>query len=257
MFASEQRPRFLLLAAALLVGQMANALLPGRVGDIARAYLAGAEGETGTATALGTIAVEKAFDLFCLLLTGVLAAGMTSLPPWADWTLLALSAVGLMMIVAVLAWSVEPLLAWWRRWLARHPWRAGGWLLGFVQRVVVGLQSLRSPRMLLSVGAWSGAVWALAAGTNYLLFLAFRLPLSFGAALFLLFVLHVGIAPPSSPVKLGIFHALVVVSLEFLGIDRPLGLAYGALLHAMVYLPQIVLGSVSLILVRWQGRQLA
>jgi uncharacterized protein (TIRG00374 family) len=230
---------------------MANALLPARAGDIARAYLVGAQDATSTATALGTIAVEKAFDVLFLLLTGALAAGITSLPAWADWTLLALSGAGLVAFLAGLAWTAEPLLAWGQRWLARGRGHVGDWLLGALRRFSLGVRSLRDPRTVLCAGAWSAVVWTLAAGTNYLLFQAFGLPLSFGAALFLLVVLHVGVAPPSSPAKLGVFHALVVVSLEFLGVERTLGLAYGVLLHAIVYLP-IVLGAILSLLVRWQ-----
>jgi len=257
LFPSEQRPAVLLLARALLVGQMANALLPARAGDIARAYLAGIEDDTYAATALGTIAVEKAFDVLFLLLTGALAAGMTSLPAWADWTLLALSGAGLVVFLGGLAWTTEPILAWGQRWLARHPGQIGDWLLGLLRRFGLGLRSLRDLRVVLFASAWSALVWTLAAGTNFLLFRAFGLPFSFGAALFLLMVLHVGIAPPSSPGKLGVFHALVVLSLEFLGVERSLGLAYGALLHAIVYLPQIVLGAISFVHVRWQRERAA
>ena len=121
--------------------------------------------------------------------------------------------------------------------------------------MVSGLGSLRDVRMVLFACAWSAAVWGLAAGTNYLLFLAFGLPLSFGAALFLLVILHVGVAPPSSPGKLGVFHVLVVLSLESLGIGRSTALVYGAVLHAIVYGPQIVLGVLSFALVRWRGRR--
>jgi uncharacterized protein (TIRG00374 family) len=250
LFPGEQRPHVLLLGGALLAGQMANALLPARVGDIARAYLAGTEDGAGTATTLGTVAAEKVYDVFFLLLAGALAAGATPLPPWADWGLLTLSGTGLAVILGTLAWSMESIVAWWQRRLARHPGRIGDRVLGLLQRFASGLRSLRSPWIVLRAGAWSAAVWTLAAGTNYLLFLAFGLPLSFGPALLLLVVLHVGVAPPSSPGKLGVFHALVVLSLEFLGVERSLGLAYGALLHAVVYLPQIVLGAVSLVLVR-------
>ena len=53
----------------------------------------------------------------------------------------------------------------------------------------------------------------LGASTNYLLFLAFDLRLSFLAALFLLVVLMAGVSVPSVPGRFGVFHYLTVISL--------------------------------------------
>jgi uncharacterized protein (TIRG00374 family) len=252
LFPRERRPALPLLGEALLVGQMANALLPARLGDLARAYLVGTGDGPGRATALGTVGAEKAFDVLFLLAAAVLSAAVGVLPPWVDWALFSVASAGLLAIVAALAWSAEPALAWASGWVGRRLGKPGERVLGAAHRVFRGLRSLRDVRAVLPACAWSAAIWTLAAGTNYLLFLAFGLPLSLGEALFLLVVLHVGVAPPSSPGKLGVFHALVVVSLEFLGVGRPAALVYGAVLHAIVYGPQIALGALSLALVRWR-----
>jgi hypothetical protein len=67
----------------------------------------------------------------------------------------------------------------------------------------------------------------------------------------MLVVLQVGVAPPSTPGKLGVFHALSLLALGALGIARAKGLAYGAVLHALVYGPQIVLGTAALGTAGW------
>lgn len=257
LFSRAQRPGLLPLARALLVGQMANALLPARVGDVARAYLAGADGRTDAAAALGTIAVEKAADLVCLIVAGLLAARTAPLPDWVDWTLFGLAGGGLAVVLAGLVWSEARLTGWMEHRIARLPGSVGTWAPGMLGRLVSGLQALRDPASAGALFAWSAAIWLLAASTNTCLFRAFDLSLSAGAALFLLVVLHVGVAPPSSPGKLGVFHALAVVGLDLLGVDRVLGLAYGAVLHVLVYLPQIVFGLISLVLVRGSSRSRA
>ena len=94
---------------------------------------------------------------------------------------------------------------------------------------------------------WAEIFWKI----GLTLFQAFGLRLSAGAALYLLVVLHVGVAPPSTPGKLGVFHALTVLGLGLLGVDRTTGLAYSAVLHALVYLPQIVLGAAALVVRHW------
>jgi uncharacterized membrane protein YbhN (UPF0104 family) len=128
----------------------------------------------------------------------------------------------------------------------RLPWSLGESLIGIVERALAGLAALRDLRMAVTACVWSALIWALAAGTNALLFRAFGLDLSLGAALLLLVVLYAGVAPPTSPGRLGVFHALTVLTLEALGTQRASGLAYAAVLHAVVYLPEILPGAILL-----------
>ena len=104
-------------------------------------------------------------------------------------------------------------------------------------------------------GVWSALIWVLAATTNYFLFQAFDLPLSPGAALLLLVALHIGIAPPSSPGRLGVFHAVAVLSLQAFGVEHSLALAYAVVLHLIVYLPQVVPGTAFLAWELLRGRR--
>jgi uncharacterized membrane protein YbhN (UPF0104 family) len=250
LFPAGGRPGLPSLTRALLGGQLANAVLPARVGELARAYVVGAAEEISNATALGTIAAEKAFDVLFLLVCAGVAAALTPLPRWLDLGLAGMAAVGLLLVLLALVSPERTFGAWFRRWGHLVPWGIGEWLAGVVQRGLAGLVSLRRPRMALTACAWSAVIWTLAAGTNYLLFRAFDLRLPVGAAVFLLVLLHVGVAPPSSPGRLGVFHALTVLGLEAFAVDRSASLAYATVLHAIVYLPQVLLGAVALILGR-------
>lgn len=251
LFPATQRPGLFPLGKALLIGQLANALLPARVGDIVRAYVVGSGERVSRATALGTVAAEKAFDVLFLLISGALAAVLVPLPPWLDISLLGLTAGGVLFLLLALTWPDQRILGWAVRLGHRLPWAIGERLDAALQRGLAGLAALRESRMALVACAWSAAIWALAAGTNSLLFQAFDLRLSAGAALLLLVLLHVGVAPPSSPGRLGVFHALTVLGLTALGVDRSSGLAYATVLHLIVYLPQIVLGALALAVRRW------
>jgi len=257
LFPRTRQPGLLQLGKALLVGQLFNALLPARIGDVVRAYAVGEEGKVSRATALGTVAAEKAFDVLFLLLSGGLAALLVRLPPWLAGPLTAGTMVGALLFVLALLGSEKRLSAWFRQWACRLPWGSGERLVGVLQRVSIGLTALHKPQMALTACAWSAAIWTLAAGTNYLLFQAFELRLPATAALSLLVLLHVGVAPPSSPGRLGVFHALTVLGLEAFGVDRSPGLAYATILHAIVYLPQIVPGAIICILNRRKTQQAA
>lgn len=253
LFPGQQRPGLFVLGRALLVGQLLNALLPVRFGDIARAYIVGSGRENSKATTLGTVAAEKAFDVLFLLISSGLATALVSLPPWLDVSLIGLTAAGMLLLSLALAWPERRILDWTRRWVRHLPWGIGPRLIGALERSLVGLAVLREPQMALVACTWSLAIWALAAGTNYLLFLAFDLSLSAGVALLLLVLLHLGVAPPSSPGRLGVFHALTVLGLATFGVNRSSGLAYATVLHIIVYLPQIVPGAILLALHRWSA----
>lgn len=252
LFRPSAKLRYRSLARALVVGQLVNALLPARLGEVARFYTLGRDEGVSQATVVGTIAAEKAFDVLFLLLTAGLAAALASLPPWLGRSLATAAALGVAVFLAAVAlphrWvgaALERVTSWLPRAVAAR-------LSGLLERGLAGLESLRRPRLAAAACAWSALVWALAAGTNLVLFRAFHLPLSLGAALLLLTLLHVGTAPPSSPGRLGVFHALTVLGLQSLvgaqgaGIDRAAALAYATVLHAVVYGPQLVLGALAL-----------
>jgi hypothetical protein len=70
------------LLSAMLVGQLLNYFAPARAGDLVRAYLLGySEGES-KARALGTIALEKMWDLGALLALVWMLSLSTRLPGW-------------------------------------------------------------------------------------------------------------------------------------------------------------------------------
>jgi uncharacterized membrane protein YbhN (UPF0104 family) len=250
LFPRARQPDLLQLGKALLVGQLSNALLPARIGDVVRAYTIDTEEGISKAMILGTVAAEKAFDVLFLLLCGGLVAVLVPLPPWLDVPLTG-GMVGAVFLFSLALFGPEQSLPEWvKRRIHRLPWGSGTWLIGVSQRILVGLAALREPQIASVACVWSAVIWALAAGTNYLLFLAFELHLPFVAALLLLVLLHVGVAPPSSPGRLGVFHALTILGLETFEVDRSSGLAYATVLHAIVYLPQIVPGVMILCLNR-------
>lgn len=253
LFSKDHRPGLLPLGRALLIGQLVNALVPSRAGDLARIYLIGARERAGKATVLGTVALEKLLDLTLLLICAGLASALAPLPSWLDMSLAGVAIAGLSLLIATLALPRRSDLAWLKRQAARLPWDLGKWLEVTLKRMLGGMTRLQSLSKATPICIESAAIWALAAGTNLALFWAFDLNLPPGAALWLLVLLQVGVAPPSSPGRVGVFHALTVVGLSTFGVDRASALVYGTTLHALVYLPQVVLGSAAALSSVWGG----
>jgi uncharacterized protein (TIRG00374 family) len=241
-----QRPGIGPLVRSLLIGQMANALLPARLGDVLRAHLLGTEQGNGTALVLGTIAAEKALDVLSLLICAGLTIVWIPLPTWLYVPLLVLAGIGFALFCLALAWPERTIVAWMERWAVAKSWKLGAWLAVKLRALLAGLASVRQPRRAIEASSWSIVVWVSATATNYLLLLAYGLHLSVGIALLLLVALTIGIVPPSSPAKLGVFHSIIVFTLAALGVERTSGLVYAVALHLLVYVPQIVPGAILL-----------
>ena len=254
LFYPDHRQRsWLALLGAVVVGQMVNISLPLRLGEVARVVLASrSEGVAKTRVA-ATLVVEKVSDLAVFGLSGILLLVTMSLPDWLRRSSDTLVLTGVAAVVATIgltAWG-RPVLRWLEARAPRlpAPWGERLWRVGHL--ALDGLSALRRPSANLAL--WSLAVLVLFSSvlTNYLLFLAFGLPLSFGAALFVLVVLQVGTAPPSLPGKLGVFHYLAVLALSFFAVERGAALGYALALYAVALLSKLILGAAWLAWLRW------
>jgi len=104
-FSSTLQPRFPLRSAFayLSIGYFANLLLPARLGDVARAYLAARSLGISTLVTLGTVVVERVSDtaviLIVVLVAGLAVAPRSEVAGWAE--LIALVAVIGLALVAV------------------------------------------------------------------------------------------------------------------------------------------------------------
>ncbi len=225
---------------ALLVGQVVNMVLPMRSGDVVRAMWIAPENGTGAPEALGSIAVEKVWDMLALLLCGLILLVWVPLPGWfarsTEGTALALVVSG-GALWAGLHWQ-ETLFRWAGRLLAYFP---AGWdraLLPSLRRLANGLEGLRRPQVSARALVWTLLTWGMGLLANWATMAAFGIP-SAVAALFLLAALMVGGTVPT-PGRLGLFEGICVLSLGLFGVSGDLALAVGLVLHGVVMGPPLI-----------------
>ena len=231
--------------AIQMISIFLNNIMPARLGDLIRAYLMGEENSDSKVYVLGTIVVEKVFDLFFLILSVVLLLTQMALPDWVSKPSEMTAIVLLVMIPMFffLSWKSAWVLKVLNRFsfLIPSPWRA--WVLRQAQHALASLDIVRQPKLLIQFLSWSFLIWVMGFFSNLLVFWAMGLKLDVWAAIFLLVVLQVGVAVPSSPGRIGVFHYLTVLSLSVFAVQKETALGAGVILHLVVFIPIAVFGA--------------
>lgn len=243
------------LLLALLAGAMLNYYLPARLGDFSRAYAAGEPGE-GRAQALGTVILEKVFDLVAYALLFIVLLLLMPLPGWASQSALTALLAALVGVAATLlvAYRRGYFLKLLERWLSKLPPTWQRFLASRLQAGLASLDALQGRRALVGLSFWSAVIWLAALATNQLVLLALDIHLPWTASLLVLVVLQVGITLPSVPGRIGVFEYLCILSLSVFGVAHAPALTFGLLLHAVVLIPTTLAGLVAIWLLGLGGR---
>ena len=241
--------RFSSLFSALIIGQGANYILPARMGDVIRIYVVSEKLNISKAQALGTIALEKLWDTAMLVVFTLALSWFLPLPDWllapVRGTILVISTA--FLIVAILLSRQTEIVSFFERifikWLPRFQQR----FVLFAENVLTGFSGLQSVLRSIKISILSVLIWLLGGLTNYFVFLAFDIPLSYTVALILLLALILGVAVPSLPGRVGVFEAICVFVLKTFQIPESLAFSYALTMHITAMLPPlliaIVLGS--------------
>jgi uncharacterized membrane protein YbhN (UPF0104 family) len=231
----------------MVISQMLNIVVPWRVGELARIYLAGEIEKRSKTQTLATLGVEKIFDTEMLVLILVTMPFFVTLPNWLEQPREGLIVLMLALFGAAFALLVfrAPLL----RLLARVRLPRGRSLDSYAQVALLGLDLFKRWDVHLLLQVESVVIWSSGALINYFIFLALNLSLPPVSAFLLLAVLQVGGLVPSSPGKVGVFQLLCILTLALFSVDKSIGLTYGILLYLVAYGPPVFLGVLSL----WWG----
>lgn len=220
-------------AAYLAIGYFANSMLPARLGDLARAFLAGRSFGVSRLGVLGTVLVERLADgvfiLAVVVALGVFVAGGGSLATTAVW-LAGLAAVGGLVLVGGILYL--------RTGSGRLRTRA--W--SFVERVLWGAAALRSPVSFLVVAGLTAAAFATAVATFAIIADAAGLSLTLAQAALVMGGLALSTSIPAAPGSLGTYEFVGLSILTSLGVDPEVALAVVVLVHLVATLPVALAG---------------
>jgi hypothetical protein len=236
------------LFSAVMIGYMANNVLPLRAGELVRGYVVAKRGRQGFWTAIATIAVERLLDALAvvIILAGLLLA--ISVPSELKWGALAfltldLAAMGVLATVALAPAQCQRVVT---RLFARWP-ALRAKLLRILETFLLGLQGIRTGSHLLPILAGSVALWVVYALATWTALAAAHLALSLTAAWTVLAFIGLGISLPSAPGFIGVFQAATVLALALFGVPRSEALSFSFLFHASQFVPITLIGWVLLI----------
>jgi uncharacterized membrane protein YbhN (UPF0104 family) len=155
---------------------------------------------------------------------------------------------GLVVAVAVLAaYGARP-LRFVLRPLARISFVTDEKLDDLAENLAHGLAALRSARLALGAVFWTTLGWLTLAVSTWFVMLGFDLHVSVAGGLLVVIATNLAMILPSSPSAIGVFEAAVIVALRPYGIDDSDAFSYGLVLHALNFIPYVVVG---LILLSW------
>lgn len=227
----------------IVAGQALNTVYPARVGDLSRAYIIGGMGPGGVFV-IGTIVLEKIFDMFFYSLLFLILLLAVRLPGWISSSAITISVMTAASIFVVFILSYR--LEWFSKFLeqlidkipSRFRQKANTWRVSGLSSLAI----LKSRWDLVKIVIWSAIIWITAVLTNQLCLLALNIHLPVTASILVLILLQVSMTLPSVPGRIGIFEYLCVLALGVFGIDDSTAFSYGILLHIVALLPQTIIG---------------
>jgi hypothetical protein len=244
------------LFPVVVIGYMGNDILPFRLGEVLRAYVLWRKERINVGTTLTTAVLERLFDGLTMVL--FVLFGLLFIAPsiFLRRLVVVASVVFLSALIVFLFLAAQPGLL---RRIAEIltgrlvPARFRPSLLGLVEGVVEGLESLRSGRDVLAIFGVTLWVWILETAKYWLVSFAFaELRLPYVAILLMGGAVNLLTALPSLPGYIGTFE-LGIKILEGIGAPSSSAGSYILVLHAILLVPVTLLGLVFMALegVRW------
>ena len=219
-------PKYSLVFSAFCVGLFANAVLPGRVGEIARAAVLRRRmpGRTGaTATLIGSVFAHRMFDLFPTITLVVWVLLAADIPGWAYLTLGLAIGIGILLFVAAMV-------------LARRQHRELE-SLGSVRQILArarqGLAIMRKPVPAMKATAFQFGGWFCQLLAVWSAMKAFQIDEPLAAAGLVLVLMNVATIVPLWPGNVGLVQVAVATPLVNYGIAYAHGIAFGIGLQAI------------------------
>ncbi|MBI2887142.1 MAG: flippase-like domain-containing protein [Chloroflexi bacterium] len=228
----------------VVMGYMANDLLPMRVGELVRAYLLGQRRGMSRAAILGTVLLERMSDGLTLVAFMAAVALVVPFTGWLEQLLKAMAALffgALLALVLILARRQQSLalLGWLLR--AASP-RLARPVAVLMASFLEGMGVLQQPGRAAAVAGYAVLAWACEAGIFFSVGVALGLSPMLWLDVLAMSVANLATTLPSSQAGIGPFEYFSAQTLMVFGVDAAVAAAYALLVHAVLIVPVVLLG---------------
>ena len=220
-------PRFRLVFSAFCVGLLANAVLPGRIGELARVAVLTRRMERrrrSWATLVGTVVAHRMFDLIPIGLLILYVLVTAKIPAWAYSSLVAVVSIGATLFILAMLSARS----------AGHT-RIDG--LGAVRRAIhmarEGLAVMHRPAPAAGAIFFQVLGWVCQLFAVYTAMRAFDIHEAVPAAALVLLVMNVATIIPLWPGNVGAVQVAIAIPLVSYGVAYADGIAFGFGLQAI------------------------
>ena len=239
---ARHQPRLVHVLSAFGVGLLANAIIPGRLGELARVatlrrHLPDAPPGT-SATLVGTVFAHRLFDLVPAAILVVWVLLTAEVPHWAVVSFVIAALVGFALFT----------MAWLGARRHNRPVASEG--VGTARHLVLmarqGLSVLKAPLPLAGAVLLQCVGWLMQLLAVYAAMQAFSMDTPLPAAGLVLVLMNVATIVPLWPGNVGLVQAAVALPLRNYGVAYPIGFAYGIVLQAIEMACGVGLGLLAL-----------
>ncbi len=220
------QPRFDQVFSAFSIGLLGNAVLPGRIGELARVAVLRRHvprGRGSSGKLVGTVFAHRLFDLFPALLLIAYVITTAKVPHWAVTSLVIVSIMGGVLFTVAFV-SAR------RNQRPLDPERSVRRLLEMARQ---GLAVLRSPLPALGAILLQCAGWFMQLLAVYVALRAFDIHAPLPAAALVLLLMNVATIFPLWPGNIGLLQAAVALPLVQYGVAYSTGFAYALVLQVI------------------------
>ncbi len=239
------------------VAYLVNGVLPLRIGEFARAYLATrAKPPVPVMTSASTIIAERLLDLMAVIIMALFSLSVAPLPEQVRASAVILGPL------AVVGFGVLVLLAHYRGFTEK---RLDAMLRGvtglnripirdFVGHFLNGLAPLTQPRKLLAAVVFTVLSWGISAVAGYVLMFAFYEEASWATTFLYIASAAFAIAVPAVPGNVGTYEAAILLALNATGYPaysagqlNGVALSFAVMVHAVNLFVHVATGVVGFV----------
>ena len=232
------------LFESIMIGYFINSILPFRLGEFGRAYALSMKSPIGTFEAFGSIILERLIELICLLFILIIALNFQSADTILDGSqIIFLSLLFIFLVIVLLNSTFRKRIISFFETKSKKSSTKLSSIYSRVLEILKGFSLFESKKNRSDVLYMSFLLWFIYYLITILGINAIGLNLTHLEALFLLIFSSMAFSLPSAPGGIGPYHAATVFIISNIFMhDNNQALALAILLHAVAYVPEVLIG---------------